>query len=651
LDKGSEQALISDARFLLEQTILRNQTRIFKNQANKQLFKYLEENPENPLDMKIEVPKRIDKHGQPVFEEAPPGWTRVVAMEMGSPRAMLMPNEMAKFWTLSDPQISQELANVLQWATGTRVLKALATGVNPEFAVNNLVRDMVYTWFKQHEAFSPILPIGMFQLGKEMMSVSKDVFLRKGLYRDYMTKGGSMDFLTQQGAIFKRKLGEFKGPGSELMEQVGESLAYVGNTSEALTRVGLMKRMLDKGYSMEEAVWIARTNLDFAQGGTYVKALDNAFPYLGAGVQGTRGIFQGFKSNPAIATFKAGQVITMSAGLTYWGMKAFPEMYEMISPRERESGWIVPLGAFAFEDKQTGQKRYPYLKIPKDYGQRVFASVGDAFAMKAHNKDPDFQGLQMALTDMMPVDALTQIPPTLSAFLAYVNNRDFWRKRDVWSGRKVSPQFEFYEDTPQFWVAAGEKAGLSPERLRTATGEIFPKNIYTDLMMMGWNQLQIDDKSEINRNIYEQLAKLPFSRRVLRLTWPDRKDDLELMKDIVRLRKGGIEIPVWTESGQPRSKKAVKNDVKKNEKTLNDVKHVNDIRLQRLMLEEFSQPDISKENPEITKFFAGVGKENPLEPKRLAERYSKKKAAQMRKRKKVKTWQSLYFEVTGEEAK
>jgi hypothetical protein len=517
----------------------------------------------------------------------------------------------------------------------------MATGANPEFAVTNLARDFIYTWFKQHEAFSPILPIGAFQLGKEMIKAFPDVAARKGAYLQYMLNGGSMDFMTSQGFLFKPKIGQLKGPMSDFREGINNVLGYVGNTSEALTRVALMNRLIKQGKSLEEAVWIARTNLDFAQGGQFTKMLDNAVPYLGAGVQGTRGLFQAFKSNPKLATFKASQIMAMSFGLGYWGMKKFPEWYEGISPRERESGWIVPM-PYEFKDAQ-GSMRYPYLKIPKDYGQRVFGAIGEALAAQSLGKEVDWEALQMSITDLFPVDATGWIPPTAGALMSYALNKDFWKKKDIWKGRKVSPQFEFYADTPQFWVMLGDMTGMSPERLKTSTGEVLPHNMYTDLMQLMWKELVMDkdEKQKINKMMFEKAGEAPFARKVLRLTWPERGDDLKLAKDIVSLKKKGIEVDLDRPDGTEKPKNRIKHDVKKAQMKAEDYKHVNDIGLQRLMTEEFTGVITTEKNTKIIDFIKAAAKEHPTEGKRLAQRYKKYKTIAMRKRAKDKDWQYL----------
>jgi hypothetical protein len=70
-----------------------------------------------------------------------------------------------------------------------------------------------------------------------------------------------------------------------------------------LTRLAIRERALRRGKDGKEATFAARDYMDFGQGGTIVKALDNAIPYLSAGVQGMRGFWRALKDNPAEGIF------------------------------------------------------------------------------------------------------------------------------------------------------------------------------------------------------------------------------------------------------------------------------------------------------------------------------------------------------------
>jgi len=580
LDKGSEEALINDRRFLLQQMVLRVESRIFKNKANKALLEYVKENPENELGIVIQEPKAT-KTGQVSFDEVPTNTVRVFAMIDGKKNAMLMPADVAQHWVNVDPQISQQLAKVFRFVSGTPILKAVATGVNPEFAVANFFRDMAFTWFKQHDAYSPILPVAWAQMSKDMIKVLPDILKRKGRVKDYIEQGGGMDFLTSQGFLFKKKIGEVQGPTTETLAQINEALGYIGNTSELLVRIALRERLIKKGYSPIEATWLARTNLDFAQGGSISKSADNLVPYLNAGTQGTRGVFQSFKANPKLASAKVAQLVGLAGLIAYTFIDKEKDAWQAISDREKVYGWIIPL-PISFIDPQTHERRYAYIRIPKDQAQRIFAAIGETGVEAAMGLPTDGSKISMALTDFIPVGVSSLLPPTLSALLTYTSNKDFWKNRDIWKGRKVDPKYEYYPDTPKFWVATGDATGLSPTRLETATSKIIPHTIYSDLALESWDQARKmmygPDAEKANKAMYQKISELPFARKLIRLTYPYRKGDWELRKEC-----NTYMIDTFDSKGKPLPKGMLIRMVNDAKKLENNARHVNDIELNELV--------------------------------------------------------------------
>jgi len=650
LDEGSENALINDARYLLEQHIARHYSRTFKNDANKAMADWIRSNPKNELGITLQEPEmetveyklpgkegtvttkeevvKTDEYGNPAYGKTPEGMTRFFAREKGKPVSILMPDEIAKSWSTYDPQVSSTLAKFVKAITFTPVLKAGATGYNPAFALANTPRDIIFTWFKQHDQYSSHIPIALGQIAKDMKEVTRDVIGRKGIYKEFIKYGGGMELLTSQGQFLKRKLGEPKSATREAAEQAQEILGWFGTTSELYTRLALMhrarKNLIKKGMSYEkatqEAAHIARSNIDFAQGGSITKALDNAIPYFGAGVQGTRGLVQAFKNNPKLATYKAAQVMAISFATAYWSSAKDDEGYEKMSDREKVTRWNIPL--FKFKDKDTGETRHSYLSIPKDHGQQLFAAIGEAMADWAHGKEFNSNRIWMAVESALPIDMLTKIPPSLGAFLSYALNKDLWSTQKVWRGRKVSPENEKYWDTPKFYQIAGEALGMSPVRLEAASQRIWPKNMFTEAFLLPWEMnsktMPENDKLEVNGSMMSRALsssnRWPMVRRLLRTTWPDRSDQMEMFKKVNELgidthRKDGSKIPTGI----------VKRKIKEAELKRNDIRQINDNELKRL----FYQYALSgqKDDTKIKDFFKKTAKEHPKDVKRLVTKY------------------------------
>jgi len=589
LDEGSEQSLINNSQLLMGQVLARGESRIFRNRANKSLYEFSKQNPDNPLGIKTLKPTGKDKFGNNTFEKAPTGQTIISAMIGGKRQAMLMPTEMAQYWVTFDPVIRQDLKRAFNVMSGSAILKPMATGLNPAFAIANLPRDLAHSWFVS-EDYSPILPIAWAQQAKDLFTVLPDVIKRKGRVEAYTKEGGGMDMLTRQGQITKKPW-EKPTPLTESINQIQKYLGWAGETSELWTRIALRERALKSGRTPQEATWVARTYLDFAQGGSWAKGIDAGIPYFNAGIQGTRGIFRAYRSNPKIAVFKTAQLVGFAAGLAYWNKRLNEEAYDSISDREKATKFIMTTPLF-YTDKD-GFKRYIYFGIPKDQGQRLFAMIGEQMINMTQTGKVNFEALKMAATDFIPVDAGNILPPTMSAFMGYVFNKDFWRNENIWKGRRgISPKEEFWNSTPKAWVVWGDKTSLSPERSKRAFHKVVPQNAYTYMLEAFvpqlFGNLSEAEQEKLMKPFIAELSKIPLSRRIVRETWPQGKKFDELLD---KANEFGLETNLAT--GKPMSFTSLKQDVEREKRKEQDTKMRRSREFDKLYA------DIEQTNPKL----------------------------------------------------
>jgi hypothetical protein len=506
LDKGSESAMAADPMYLMAHVITRTQNRLFRNRANKALYDTAIASPENS------VVRVLGEKENPNRTEG-----SVSVFIDGKEVRMAMPKELAAEWDGLPPALSRNMAEFLQWAFGTKVLKTLATGANPEFAISNLPRDAMYAWFTSGQ-YSSVLPKALGQLFLDYKRSIRDSITRSGAYIDYVKEGGGMDFLTTQGMT--RKPG-IEG-GHRLARKIGDILAWAGETSEIATRLAVRNRAIRNGLSPEEATYVARNMLDFSQGGTFAKAADNVIPYLNAAIQGTRGGFRAFKENPKVASFKAAQLIAIGYGLAQVAATFTPELWDSINAREKASKWIIPL-PWTRKDKE-GNDRHAYIAIPKDQFQQVFAAIGQSFVDGVRG-NPWKPQVFDSLMSTIPVEASSLVPPIMNAYFAYAENYDTWTKENVWQGYEdISPSKEQSWQTPEIAVDIAELASrmgveISPERLATATGKVVPTSNPLGSIMSSIYATGNPDP-ELGRTIVEKLRDIPGIRRILRFSRP-----------------------------------------------------------------------------------------------------------------------------------
>lgn len=463
--------------------------------------------------------------GKPVFQKAGVGEEKISVLIDGQKREMIMPTEMAREWVKNDPAINQALSTTLGWISGAKILRPMATGLNPEFALTNFPRDLAHIWITTEE-YSATLPKFFFQMGSDIKAITKDAVTRKGRFLDYINEGGGMDFLTHQG--------RFKPKGHGAVERIQNVMGYLGETSEIMGRLALRERALKNGLSPTEATWVARNYLDFNQGGSFAKAVDSAVPYLNASIQGTRGIFRAAGNNPKVFTYKAAQIGTLAASLYYTNKYLNPEAWDMVHPREKVNNWIITT-PFSYKDKQ-GNERHIYFKIAKDQGQRVFATLFESMMAKYDGDEVDTDQIVQSIEDAIPIMPETIIPPSLDAILGYALNKDFWRKDDIWRGPQVLPREEWNFYTHPAFIKWGDITGMSPERTRYALSQYFTSgNIYTSMAGYGWKQI-FDEMSEAEKHkvTEELILNKPFIRRMVNETRPFNKQKKEIEK--VRLQ-------------------------------------------------------------------------------------------------------------------
>jgi hypothetical protein len=512
--------------------------RILNNAANRTLLDLARNNKDNPFVAVKESPS----------DHIPSGWQRIFVYTGGQRQALYLSPKMAGEWITNNREMSYVMSQFLRYASMSPVLRTFATGIDWGFALANLPRDAMHIWYaaryfedgKWKSVYSPHLPIYQAQMTADIARVAKDAITKTGRYIDYIKEGGGMEFLVLQGRIMQRgkhvegRLGEFQ-----------DLFGYPGEVSEILTRLAIrdrviMKRAKQLGISYEEAyknkkitreaTFVARDYMDFGQGGTITKALDNATPYLNAGVQGTRGLLRAFKDNPLVATYKLTQFAALVTGLYIANQKRCPETMKALKGNiNMQNNLIIPIGdEFGFYDK-TGQKRYPFVKVPLDPGQRFFKMFFEASYDKLTGKEVDVKGVVNSFKQISPIDT-SMLPPSASATLGYTQNRDFWANENIW---KRSKPIEWPRSnvevvpgvTPQAMIDIGNLTGLSPERLRYSLEELVTSGSQWswlagqgyDLMFKDTSQ---DVKSLYVANMWEKLADYPIVNRFVGLTNP-----------------------------------------------------------------------------------------------------------------------------------
>jgi hypothetical protein len=259
-----------------------------------------------------------------------------------------------------------------------------------------------------------------------------------------------------------------------------------------------------------------------------VKGANNAFPYLSARVQASRGMWRTAKDNPKEFLYK---VFEMGAATTllYSAMREqTPETAKALQgSMDLQNNLCIPVGDnFGFEDEK-GQMRYWGFKVPLDGGQRFFKAFFEASYDKSMGHEVDVDRVIGALKETSPVD-MSAFPPTASGAIGYLWNEDLWRGKDVWRKTKKPFKYELPEwaggpevggskeeyipgETSKFMTDVGKYTGISPERGQFVAEELVTSNSeWFYLLGKGYEKLFADVPKE---KVEQQWAEVLMRER------------------------------------------------------------------------------------------------------------------------------------------
>lgn len=510
LDEGSYKTLENNSRGLLRQVVMRTQARIFRNEANRAMYELAKQMPDNKVVSLAKV-KEVTKAGKLIYAKPPGGYERVGVMIDGQMREMNIPESMAKEWVSLDPAVTGQFANVIGWISGARILRPMATGINPEFAVTNLPRDIAHAWITNYE-YSSHLPVAAVQMAKDYAKVLPDTIMRRGRWHDYLNEGGGMQFLTHMGRTKIR--------GQEPLKGFQKVMGYLGETSEIWTRLALRERAIRNGKPLHEATWVARNYLDFSQGGWLIKGADTAVPYLNASVQGTRGIVRAAREKPGTFVYKIAEVGTLATGIYLANKYRNPECWESISDYDKVNNFIITT-PLTFTDDE-GNVRHLFFRVAKDQGQKWVCTIFENMMAKSLGEEIDIDQTTAAAKELITFAPQELLPPAMDAMLGYLSNKDFWRNEDIWKRGEIEPAQEYTQYTHPAFVKLGEVTGMSPERAQYALEQYFTgQNIYTSMVGGGLREIMDKLPEDVReQSVQDMLRQAPFLRRVLKATDP-----------------------------------------------------------------------------------------------------------------------------------
>ena len=551
LSDGDVNSLFHNAEWLLASNVLATSRSIFHNRANRSLYELAKANPNNGF-IEIQNPNGFNKEtGQPTYKDPRSDQRQIQFFENGVRKSMLATREFGESWNNNNPLLSPQYANAIRIASGGVYKRLFATGINPLFALSNLPRDIAHSLFFTN-AYSPTFPVALAQISSDLVRTAKDAWKfnrskdKDGRYYKYTMQGDGMDFLATQGLPFEQQA-LIQSTAKDAMDATVKVLGYINNSSEIWVRLAIREREANKltakfardngrmpndaeKESIEtSATEVARSQMDFSQGGRWAKAMDNLIPYLNASLQGLRVSARYARENPKVFSYKVAQALAVSAAIAAYNMR-FKDDYDDLEDEEKNRNIIIMLDFYKTVD---GKKRRAYIRIPKNQSsQWIFAMgeiMGESMAAKEFRPRKGASTLQ---TLMPPYDPRNI--PVIDALNTYETGYDRFREKYVYSKDYTGFEYAEYEEnkTAWLWRDIGKQLGLSPIRLKAAVGKLTAdpdNNMIWVAVTEGYDKLiksvPEDEQKSINDMAVESMEQMltPVQRKFLAFTNPDSK--------------------------------------------------------------------------------------------------------------------------------
>lgn len=520
--------------------------------------------------------KRLPKH--------PKGWKKDTYYENGSEKDFWLEPKFASEWMTDTKDLSGPIAKWIRIFSGSQIVKMFATGINPAFAIANLPRDVMHAWFasrimedgKWTSLYSVFAPKAAGEFLVDYKDVFNDVLHRRGVVNDFIEDGGGMNYLYSQGKLTDIGIGAKNKVRLETpFDKVYEFMSYINETSELLTRLGIRNRVIKRraaelGMSYEaakkdpkirkEATYAAIDQMNFSEGGSFTKALDNAIPYLNARIVGTRSLWRVFQPGSGTAeqsALKLGQFAALVVGAYLLNKKRNPQgMEDLKNDPRTNSSFAIPFSKDAGV-LVDGQTRYPFFGLPIDSSQAFFKVLFEGLADKMTGGDVNPEKIVGSLKNTLPAD-ISSLPPTAQALIGYYTNTDIWRGEEIWKNMQGTipykgPQWltgdpikgseleQIPGRTPEIYKDLGTATGLSPERLKYMIESLLTSdNVYSQITFSAYDKVfgGLDDGQK-KQLLSEAMSRTSGIKRFYGLTNPaaqDVKEARDINQDRINIR-------------------------------------------------------------------------------------------------------------------
>lgn len=353
-------------------------------------------------------------------------------------------------------------------AIPARVLRLGAVGLSPEFLLRNPFKDAIDAMALTSHGFKP---------GIDSVRGIFHVLRRDDLYWEWMRSGAAGAAMTTMERTNLKETWQdlLKSKFGYMVSHPIDVLAMLGETTEAMTRVGEFALGRKHGASVEESGFSARNvTIDFGRRGYATVAMNLITAFWNATVQGTDRFLGQHKEKPSRTAITMLLGLTVPSLLLYMWNRKDPAYFKQ--PKYlRDTCWVISTKGTALEES------LPFLAFPKPFlFGLVYATIPEKIMQWIDEKDPAAFDTMKEVASVSIDQALPGVIPSGLVPLA-----EAWANRSLLTGDPIIPQRLLDLPTKyRYEYYTSEIAKLLSDGLDKAGIEAAP--ISLDVMMRGY---------------------------------------------------------------------------------------------------------------------------------------------------------------------
>lgn len=387
--------------------------------------------------------------------------------ENGKVKKYLVPEEVAD----AAKGLSEEGLNTIVKILNapTRVFRETATGINPEFAIPNVARDLQSTFI--NNGLNPL----------KFVSGLAHYMKKDEVYQDFLKAGGQTSRLSLDQKFLSQTTKELAGQSKGLRivdpRRIYSILKEIGQASEQPTRIASFEsarnNALKQGLSDASArgAYAAQEgSVNFARRGSQTQSINAIYAFVNARAQGVDRLVRSFKDDPKGVGLRLGMITVAPAIGLYAYNRGFQSYNDerIVPAYVKQNNFVIMLSDTPIEHLGGAQ----YITIPKgDVGK--LANPLEAFMSYADGKGGDVgAALGSVLQGFSPINNVGDIIPTaLRPAVENAANFNFFTNRAIVpeSKKNYPAPFQANKNTPAIYKQAGALTNQSPNMIENLT--------------------------------------------------------------------------------------------------------------------------------------------------------------------------------------